>query len=330
MKGITVISDVRSLVWPPAKINDCLHKATMKSWASGQTWRSPWGRGPRIPATAFWPHVWWSAEGLWKMNSSLHWSNPFSGFFCFHLTFTTFWHLDWCNGAHCFCARNFVENHKMFSAKYWVFSLAFHHQYWISVDSDALCVSGSLRYNDSSEVFLLLLLPTATERQRKNSVHRKNVCLCPSRQGDSRGQFQGDWQYSSYVWREKLHGNSLTTPPFIFSGGVYRWRDAVKKVGRDFSGGVFVDFSSLPFWLLKGCRDQLLLTFNGPWKKCSSLSPWVVYQFLGSRVTFYFFDVCYLTLSGPIGVVSIFWMQVAGAEVDATYAHNVMMNCSDF
>ena len=59
-------------------------------------------------------------------------------------------------------------------------------------------------------------------------------------------------------------------------------------------------------------------------------SPWVVYQFLGSRVTFYFFDVCYLTLSGPIGVVSIFWMQVAGAEVDATYAHNVMMNCSDF
>jgi len=39
-------------------------------------------------------------------------------------------------------------------------------------------------------------------------------------------------------------------------------------------------------------------------------SPWVVYQFLGSRVTFYFFDVCYLTLSGPIGVVSISWMQV--------------------
>ena len=132
---------------------------------------------------------------------------------------------------------------------------------------------------------------------REKTVHRKKTCVSVLRGKVIPGGNSRETDNILLVWREKLHGNSLTTPPFIFSGGVYRWGDAVKKVGRDFSGGVFVDFSSLPFWLLKGCRDQLLLTFNGPWKKCSSLSPWVVYQFLGSRVTFYFFDVCYLTLS---------------------------------
>ena len=327
MKENTIISDEGSLVCPPAKSMIVYTKPVWKSWANGQTWRSPWGRGPRIPATAFWPHVWWSAEGLWKMNSSLHWSNPFSGFFL-TLVFTSlsqhFGTWTGVMGLTVFVLEILVENHKMF----WVFSLAFHHQYWISVDSNALCVSGSLRYNDSSEVFLLLfLLPTATERQREKTVHRKKrVSL----------SFEARWFQGAIPGRLTIFflsgGRNYTvillprTPPFIFSGVFIDEEMQSKKLGAisleeflwifplylfDCSRGVATNY----YWRLMALEKNVLLS-----------SPWVVYQFLGSRVTFYFFDVCYLTLSGPIGVVSSSWMQV-GAEVDATYTHNVMMKC---
>ena len=193
---------------------------------------------------------------------------------CFHLTFTTFWHLDWCNGAHCFCARNFVENHKMFSTKHWVFSLAFHHQYWLSVDSNALCVSGSVWDIMTVQRCFFFFFCPRRQSGREKTLYTEKTCVSVLRGKVIPGGNSRETDNILLVWREKLHGNSLTTPPFIFSDTgwcVYRWGDAVKKVGRDFSGGVFVDFSSLPFWLLKGCRDQLLLTFNGPWKKCYSL-----------------------------------------------------------
>ena len=103
-----------------------------------------------------------------------------------------------------------------------------------------------MRYNDSSEVFLLLLLPTATERQREK-MYTEKTCVSVLRGKVIPGGNSRETDNILLVWREKLHGNSLTTPPFIFSGVFIDEEMQSKKVGRDFSGGVFVDFSSLPF-----------------------------------------------------------------------------------
>jgi len=82
---------------------------------------------------------------------------------------------------------------------------------------------------------------------REKTLYTEKTCVSVLRGKVIPGGNSRETDNILLVWREKLHGNSLTTPPFILSGVFIDEEMQSKKVGRDFSGGVFVDFSSLPF-----------------------------------------------------------------------------------